>query len=155
MKGQDFCKVLGFYPRLEKFTCRIKTKYAITNILDSLEDKSIEKQMFISAIEKTESIIMIIQNVLLDGKPTKESFNEILNIKKIPTFSRSNQEFYLLWEILMNVSYEDAKSKKDTLLKDINSMLRLLKNVDDKEVDEDYVSSFTTTLQTIQEKYKY
>ena len=54
----------------------------------------------------------------------------------------------------MNVSYEDAKSKKDTLLKDINSMLRLLKNVDDKEVDEDYVSSFTTTLQTIQEKYK-
>ena len=154
MKGQDFCKVLGFYPRLEKFTCRIKTKYAITNILDSLEDKSIEKQMFIYTIEKTESIIMIIQDVLLDGNPTKESFNEILNIKKIQTFSRSNQEFYLLWEILMNVSYEDAKSKKDTLLKDINSMLRLLKNVDDKEVDEDYVSSFTTTLQTIQEKYK-
>lgn len=154
MKKQDFNKVLGFYPRLEKFTCRIKTKYAITNVLDSLEDKSIEKQVFLSAIEKTENIIKIIQDVLLEGNPTKESFNEILNIKKISTFSRSNQEFYLLWEILMNIGYEEAKKKKSTLLNDINSMLRLLKNVDDVEVDENYVDRFIAALENIQKKYK-
>lgn len=154
MKKQGFNKVLGFYPRLEKFTCRIKTKYAITNVLDSLEEKSIEKQVFLSAIEKTENIIKIIQDVLLDGNPTKESFNEILNIKNISTFSRSNQEFYLLWEILMNIGYEEAKKKKSTLLNDINSMLRLLKNVDDVEVDENYVDRFIAALENIQKKYK-
>lgn len=127
IKTQDFKKVLGFYPRLEKFTCRIKTKYAITKVLDSLEDKDIEKQMFLSAIDKTDSIICIIQDVLLGGNPTKDSFNEMLNKKQITTFSRSNQEFYILWEILMNVSYSDAAHMKDMLMSDIDSMLRLLK----------------------------
>ena len=154
IKTQDFKKVLGFYPRLEKFTCRIKTKYAITKVLDSLEDKDIEKQMFLSAIDKTDSIICIIQDVLLGGNPTKDSFNEMLNKKQITTFSRSNQEFYILWEILMNVSYSDATQMKDMLMSDIDSMLRLLKNIDDKEVNDDYVNEFMKSLSDIQNKYK-
>lgn len=154
IKTQDFKKVLGFYPRLAKFTCRIKTKYAITKVLDSLEDKDIEKQMFLSAIDKTDSIICIIQDVLLGGNPTKDSFNEMLNKKQITTFSRSNQEFYILWEILMNVSYSDAAQMKDMLMSDIDSMLRLLKNIDDKEVNDDYVNEFMKSLSDIQDKYK-
>lgn len=154
IKGQNFCKVLGFYPRLEKFTCRIKTKYAITDVLDCLENKNTEKQIFLSAIERTETIIKIIKDVILDGNPTKDSFNDILNIKEITTFSRSNQDFYILWEILMNVSYEDSISKKETLLKDINSMLRLLKNLDDEVVNDEYVSEFIKSLEDIQENYK-
>ena len=154
MKGQNFCKVLGFYPRLQKFTCRIKTKNAITTILDGLEDKSLEKQVFMSAIEKTESIIKIIRDILLDGSPTKDSFNEILNVKKNSTFSRSNQEFYLLWEILMNVSSKDANNKKQILLNDIHDMLCLLKNIDDKVVDDEYVEKFIKTLEDVQGKYK-
>lgn len=154
IKTQDFKKVLGFYPRLEKFTCRIKTKYAITNVLDSLEDKDIEKQMFLTAIDKTDSIIRIIQDVLLGGNPTKESFNEMLNKKRVTTFSRSNQEFYILWEILMNVSYEEANQKKEMLMADIDSMLCLLKNVEDKVVNDVYVDEFMKSLTDIQNKYK-
>lgn len=155
LKTGDFEKVLGFYPRLEKFTCRIKTKYAITNVLDSLEEKSLEKQLFLKAIDRTANIIEVIKDVLLDGNPSKEAFNDILNKKGISNFSRSNQEFYILWEILMNIGYEKALEVGKDLKIDIDSMLSLLKNVDDKVVNEDYVNEFIRSLRDMQEKYTF
>ena len=154
-KTGDFEKVLGFYPRLEKFTCRIKTKYAITNVLDGLEDKSVEKQLFLNAIDRTACIIDIIKDVLLDGNPSKDTFNDILNKKRISNFSRSNQEFYILWEILMNIEYQKAVEVGKELKADINSMLSLLKNVDDKVVNDNYVNEFIRSLRKMQEKYTF
>ena len=154
-KTGDFEKVLGFYPRLEKFTCRIKTKYAITNVLDGLEDKSVEKQLFLNAIDRTACIIDVIKDVLLDGNPSKDTFNDILNKKRISNFSRSNQEFYILWEILMNIEYQKAVEVGKELKADINSMLSLLKNVDDKVVNDNYVNEFIRSLRKMQEKYTF
>lgn len=154
-KTGDFEKVLGFYPRLEKFTCRIKTKYAITNVLDGLEDKSVEKQLFLNAIDRTACIIDVIKDVLLDGNPSKDTFNDILNKKRISNFSRSNQEFYILWEILMNIEYQKAVEVGKELKADINSMLSLLKNVDDKVVNDYYVNEFIRSLRKMQEKYTF
>ncbi len=154
-KTGDFEKVLGFYPRLEKFTCRIKTKYAITNVLDGLEDKSVEKQLFLNAIDRTACIIDVIKDVLLDGNPSKDTFNDILNKKRISNFSRSNQEFYILWEILMNIEYQKAVEVGKELKADINSMLSLLKNVDDKVVNDNYVNEFIRSLREMQEKYTF
>ena len=154
-KTGDFEKVLGFYPRLEKFTCRIKTKYAITNVLDGLEDKSVEKQLFLNAIDRTACIIDVIKDVLLDGNPSKDTFNDILNKKRFSNFSRSNQEFYILWEILMNIEYQKAVEVGKELKADINSMLSLLKNVDDKVVNDNYVNEFIRSLREMQKKYTF
>lgn len=153
LKTKDFNKVLGFYPRLEKFTCRIKTKSAITSVLDSLEDNGVEKQLFLKAIDRTESIIQIIRDVLLDGNASRESFNEILNKKNVLKFIRSNQDFYILWEILMNLECNDAKQKNMELKADIDSMLCLLKNVKEQPVDDVYVGNFIASLAAVQNKY--
>lgn len=152
-KGDGFEKVLGFYPRLEKFTCRIKTKSAITAVLDSFENKNIEKEIFLSSIDKTEMIINIIKDVLLDDNPTKDTFNKILNKKEITRFSRSYQEFYILWEILMNVEEDDCVHRRDELKNDINQMLCLLKNTEEKDVNDIYVNNFIQSLKIIQNKY--
>ena len=69
---------------MEKFTCRLKTKYNLTELLESFEFKPTEKELFIKSIHKTENVINLIESVLLDNNATKESFNAILNIKESP-----------------------------------------------------------------------
>ena len=68
---------------MEKFTCRLKTKYSLTDLLESFEFKPTEKELFLKSINKTESIIKLIKDVLLEDNATKESFNAILNIKNL------------------------------------------------------------------------
>lgn len=154
LKKEKITKVLGFYPRLEKFTCRLKTKSTLTEILEDFEFRPTEKEFFLKSIHKTDSIIEIIQNVLLDGNATKDTFNAILNIKQHPRFSRSNQELYIIWILLDNISIEVAKQNKVKLLNDINIMLSLLKNMDDKVVDNEYVDMFHLKLDEIKKSYE-
>lgn len=108
-----------------------------------------------NAIDRTACIIDVIKDVLLDGNPSKDTFNDILNKKRISNFSRSNQEFYILWEILMNIEYQKAVEVGKELKADINSMLSLLKNVDDKVVNDNYVNEFIRSLREMQEKYTF
>lgn len=153
-RGEDFTKVLGFYPRLEKFTCRIKTKSNITDTLVSLSEYPLEKRKFMDAVNQTESIIQLIEDVLLNGNPTKEDFNSILNIKNNPTFSRKSQLFYILWLIFYNnITVDNIKRNRTELLSDIQTMYSKLENVEEISVNQQYVDDFIFKLREIQTKY--
>lgn len=154
LKNNDINKVLGFYPRLKKFTCRLKTKSSLTSLLENLELKPVEKDVFLKALDKTKLIIEMIKNVLLNENATKESLNDILNLKRLKRFSRSFQEFYVLWLLLMNVSLDSAIRNKESLLQSINHMFRLLLNVDETDVNDKYVKNFLEELTKIQQTYE-
>lgn len=154
IKTGDITRVLGFYPRMEKFTCRLKTKYSLTDLLESFEFKPTEKELFLKSINKTESIIKLIKDVLLEDNATKESFNAILNIKNLQRFSRSYQEFYILWIMLYDLSIQSAMVHKTDIINDLRNMFSLLKNIDDKTVDTEYVEQFLSQLKSLGEKYK-
>lgn len=154
MQGEDFDKVLGFYPRLNKFTCRLKTKTSLTNILETFEEKPIERDNFIRAINKTEEIIIFIRDRLLSGNATKETFNNVLDVKSLKTFVRTYQEFYILWEVLLCVNTKNTELPINQLSQDIQSLLSLLKNTEEKTVDKHYVTEFIKTLTSIRQKYK-
>lgn len=131
----------------------MKNKSALTNVLDSFEEKPFEKARFLKSLDKTEEIINMIKNELLDEETTRESFNKILNVKNLTRFSRSYQEFYVLWEILMNVDPAKIIDFKAELISDIEMMFKLLKNVDEIEVEEKYVSNFIEKLNEVRGKY--
>lgn len=154
IKTGDFTKVLGFYPRMEKFTCRLKTKYNLTELLESFEFKPTEKELFIKSIHKTENVINLIESVLLDNNATKESFNAILNIKNLQRFSRSYQEFYILWIMLYDLSAQSAMEHKIEIMSDLKEMFSLLKNINDCSVDTEYVERFILKLKSLSTKYK-
>lgn len=154
VKTGDFTKVLGFYPRMEKFTCRLKTKYNLTELLESFEFKPTEKELFIKSIHKTENVINLIESVLLDNNATKESFNAILNIKNLQRFSRSYQEFYILWIMLYDLSAQSAMEHKIEIMSDLKEMFSLLKNINDCSVDTEYVERFILKLKSLSTKYK-
>ena len=106
------------------------------------------------AIDKTEEIIIFIKDGLLSGDATKDTFNNILDVKNLKTFVRTNQEFYILWEILLGANLNKARSNAESLLNDINVLLNLLKNTEEKPVDNNYVSNFTSSLRSLRNKYK-
>ena len=152
-KIDEVTKILGFYLRLNKFTCRLKTKSYISSLIENLSDRPSEKQSFLYHIDETERIINSIGKILLDNHISKERFNDLLNVKKSPNFSRSNQDFYILWIILRKISDTVMVSKKEEVLDDIKKMLSLLKNVDEKELDDTYAQQYVDTLDAITAKY--
>ena len=76
------------------------------------------------------------------------------DVKNLKTFVRTNQEFYILWEILLGANLNKARSNAESLLNDINVLLNLLKNTEEKPVDNNYVSNFTSSLRSLRNKYK-
>lgn len=153
-KGEDFTKVLGFYPRMEKLTCRVKTKSNITSLLESFCELPSEKELFLKAIQKTDLIIDCISKFLLNENPTKEGFNYILNIKNNQNFSRKSQMFYVLWLIMLNISSTTLPAAvQKEFEKDVKESLSILDNVGDTGVDQEYVDRFIIHIRKIQSKY--
>jgi hypothetical protein len=85
--------------------------------------------------------------------PTKDGLNEVLNVKELIRFSRSYQEFYIMWMLLMDIDGFNLKERRDELLSDINLLFRKLKNMDEEVVDGMYVEDFLTLMAKIKEKY--
>lgn len=152
-KSDEVTKILGFYLRLNKFTCRLKTKSYISTLIENLSDRPSEKELFLYHIDETERIINSIGTYLLDNDVTKEHFNDLLNVKNTPNFSRSNQEFYILWVILRKINNIVMEARKDEVKGDITKMLALLKNVDEMELDEKYSDQYVNSLNEITNKY--
>lgn len=154
-KSDEVTKILGFYLRLNKFTCRLKTKSYISTLIENLSDRPSEKELFLYHIDETERIINNIGTYLLDNDVTKEHFNDLLNVKETPNFSRSNQEFYILWVILRKINNTVMEARKDEVKDDIKKMLALLKNVNEIELNEKYADQYVNSLNEITNKYKY
>lgn len=150
----DIEKALGFYPRMKKFTCRLKTKSALTNVLDSINFKPTEKTLFLKSVERTEDIISIIKDILFEGSATKDSLNDIFNVKNLNIFKRSYQEFYILWIFLMDSDPEKVKSLKEELKIDFNTIFKLQKNIDEQDVDSSYIKNFLNKLSELKVKYE-
>ncbi len=152
-KSEEVTKILGFYLRLNKFTCRLKTKSYISTLIENLSDRPSEKEQFLHHIDESELIIKNIGTYLLDNDITKEHFNDLLNVKDTPNFSRSNQDFYIIWVILRKINDNVMLARKDEVKKDIIKMLSLLKNVDEIKLDEKYSDQYVKILSEITNKY--
>lgn len=144
---------IGFFPRKERITCRIKNKKALSDFLIDLDNTAVEKNDFLDSIDKTDFLINKLSS-LFDTEINKEMFNEFLNVKGVKIYRRSLQDFYVIWLILMTISDNSFNTKKQLILDDIKTMLSLLKNVSDKLIDDEYLDNFNETLSNIQLKYK-
>ena len=152
-KSDEVTKILGFYLRLNKLTCRLKTKSYISTLIENLSDRPSEKELFLHHVDETERIINNIGVYLLDNDITKEHFNDLLNVKNTPIFSRSNQDFYILWVILRKIDDNLMEARRDEVKEDIIKMLSLLKNVEEIALDEKYADQYVKSLYEITNKY--
>ncbi len=152
MKMKDSDDLIGFFPRQDRITCRLKNKKALTSFLLELDQDEKEKSLFISSIEKTHTLIKEF-GLYFGDNPTKEDVNEYLNVKKSRTFRRSLQDFYVIWLIIENVSNEHFENSRTQIFSDIRDLLSRLKNVSDADVDQKYVDSFHANMRSLHERY--
>ncbi|MBN8697695.1 MAG: DUF262 domain-containing protein [Bacteroidetes bacterium] len=146
-------EIIGFFPRQDRITCRLKNKKYLGDYLLNLDNNEYEKELFLNSIEKTKTIINYF-SILFDNAPTKEKINEFLNVKYNPTFRRSLQDFYVIWLVLDNVCSEKVLENKNDLKADIKLLLELLKNSNNETVNVQYFESFKKRLKETQLKYQ-
>lgn len=144
-KDKTYDKVLGLFPRIDRITCRLKNKTAITDFLIKLEDSITEKEMFLSSIDRTEHLILNFQE-LFNNAPSKEEINSFFNVKNSKTFRRSYQDFYITWLILNSLKSEINATTIPTIKNDIREMLVALRNGNNEEVNQQYFDDFIKKL---------
>ena len=146
-KDKTYEKVLGLFPRIDRITCRLKNKSAISDFLIKLEDNIIEKESFLKTIQRTEELILKFKK-LFNDTPTKDSVNDFFNVKQSKTFRRSYQDFYITWLILNSLNEDITEDNVAIIKNDIISLLKLLRNSDSKVIDDDYFSEFVVNLKS-------
>ena len=148
-KENSYEKVLGMFKRIDRITCRVKDKKNITEYLSSLESDSAEKNIFLKTLNETESRINYFGNLFDDGG-SKSSLNEFINVKKAKTFRRSYQDFYIIWLVLHYANC--SESNKHTVKENISNVLKLLRNANNENVDENYYSRFMDEIHRVTKK---
>ena len=150
--NDTYTDVIGFFLRQDRITCRIKDKKGLTSFLIDLDTAATAMNKFLCSIESVQEKILLLKEAL-GGNPTKDDFNDILNVKGNIRFTRSLQDFYVIWIVLSRCSTNKIKNDSKAVLSDIFGLLKLLKNTDDSPVDEKYQEDFISQLKSIKEKY--
>ena len=144
-KYNSYDKVLGLFLRIDRITCRIKNKSALTDFLSKLYEDSSEKDLFIKSIGITENLIKAFGE-LFGSVLSKETLNDFFNVKKSKTFRRSYQDFYITWLVLYS---KNDKWDKERIKSVIVKMLTDLKNGKNVQVDKAYFDTFKSSLDSI------
>ncbi len=138
-------KVLGLFLRIDRITCRIKNKTALTDFLSKLDENNIDKELFLESISKTEELINSFGN-LFETQISKDVLNDFFNVKNSKTFRRSYQDFYITWLVLY---FKNDTWNKDQIKNTIREMLITLKNANNVEVDKAYFDAFKHKLDSL------
>lgn len=144
-KYSSYEKILGLFLRIDRITCRIKNKTALTDFLTKLDDNNTDKKLFLESIEKTEELIVAFGN-LFDSPLSKEILNEFFNVKNSKTFRRSYQDFYITWLVLY---FKNDIWNIDQIKETIREMLITLKNANNVDVNEAYFDAFKSKLDSL------
>jgi len=141
----DGDEVIGLFPRRDRITSRLKDKKGLGNFLVNLDNTAIDKIEFIKAIDRTNHLVENLGK-LFDPYPTKDNFNNLLNLKGNKNFRRSLQDFYIIWMVLDKIPDDEITPNRVKILDDIKVLLSMLKNISDSVVDDIYVQNFNKLL---------
>lgn len=146
MDKNSFGKALGTFKRIDRITCRIKDKNAITEYLMRLENDVNERQMFLSYIEQTNGRISYFSE-LFGGDVDRNTLNVFFNVKEAQSFRRSYQDFYIVWIVLH--AYGCLNKTKERIKSTILYMLGMLRNKNNENVDAAYYERFESALKKV------
>lgn len=134
---------LDIYKVGDQINIRIKSKNDITKILDNHELRS----DFLHQCNSFEASFL--QKILLlispDEKPSliskNDKFDNLLNVERS---RRTAQNFYALWLILAGVKLSNIQDKRVEIIREIKSILSLMKKLKSREEFEKAVETFWT-----------
>jgi len=149
--------VLDFYARGGKISSRIKSKTNITKILESVSQDSTERKQFSGAIRSVESFIRKTRTLLIDKDLPcdvddwlDEELTRLFFSK--PRSSRSYNQFYVLWYVLVKINETMIKTHRNDLKPRIHQLMRFVR--DTHAINEDQaVRLFYEVVESIREDH--
>ena len=123
---------LNIFVRNQKINARFKDKSSITTALGNLTQA--HDDIFFRALEDVDEFIKKLE--LLAG-PVFSMFYLMINHTRKNTNTKTNQNFYLLWLILQNVSMERLGLEKSSIFTQIQRIFSTCQNVTEDEFDVD------------------
>ncbi|MBF8965076.1 DUF262 domain-containing protein [Pontibacter sp. FD36] len=145
-------KVIGFFPRQDRITCRLFNKKGLGDFLINLDNVAIEKNHFLDCIKKTNDLIIKFSHLF--GKPVnKDILNEYLNVKNSKKFRRSLQDFYVIWLVLDKIPEDVLTPNNYEILNNIRELLSLLRNTSESDVNANYMQTFNHKLEELSNIY--
>ncbi len=126
---------LNIYVRNQRINARFTKKTQITNVLGEISRN--EDTTFGEAIRDVERFIYILSKLIGDKF---EEWNKLLAHTKKNTQSKTNQNFYLLWIALENLSEERIINDKEIVFNKISGLFKECQEIKEEEFNvEDFV----------------
>ncbi|GKW09104.1 DUF262 domain-containing protein [Pectobacterium carotovorum] len=148
-----------FYLKQDRLNCRISNKSAITNMLQSLDENINKKNEFLISVGEIKGFIerlkcIISLNGQVDDLNLAATFNDFLNVKNVTGFKRTLQDIYLLWMVLNEIPYKKIKSSYKEIYSDLIDLIKVMKNVNNNKVNNDFLDKFMLKVNSVKGKYK-
>ncbi len=147
---------VGYFIRKDRITGRISDKKNISAMIDKLTFDVLMKNNFLKSISNVENFILLIKNIF-DNENLKEKLDDFFNTgDNNSIFRRSLIDFYILFDMLKDISpKKHMLIDRKELKQDFNKLTSLLKNTKKTEIiNEDYRDSFLDIKNNVIKKYE-
>lgn len=151
-KNKNSIDVFLFYTKEDRLNCRIKEKRAISAFLTSLEDSPLDKVDFAKSINNIKDFIKNL-SVLIKHSTVNGDIINIFNVKQAQTYTRSLQDFYIIWYLIGSTPLEVLENNKEQVLNDIRRIFSIFKNIQNQNIDDKYLEKFLAALKECRNKY--
>ena len=134
--GVSTVECLNIYVKNQRINARITKKNQITNVLGNISRN--DDLVFGEAIEDVKIFIKKLQMLTGDNF---EKWNLILSHTKKNTQSKTNQNFYLLWIALENVTENKLQNSSQEMFDTINGLFKECQDIEEDKFNlDDFVS---------------
>ncbi|WP_409292771.1 HNH endonuclease family protein [Peribacillus sp. SCS-37] len=127
---------LDIYQRNDKINFRIKSKVEITKLLNTASEQEDLKHEYLKSLSKVENFIKKLKLLLVDrdiednlDNYLKKELDEIFYLTHSRTARRTLQNFYALWYLLSNISYEMVKFNRIEIKQNITNIFKFTKSL--------------------------
>jgi len=133
--------VLNVYKRYGRISARIMSKESVTKTLSDVSNNN--PAAFVRSIKNVEVFAEKIL-CLVNHDPAKMS--SLFSHKRKGTQSKTDQNFYFLWEMVKNISMNDIKGKQDDITKSISQKFTIIQNTPEDYTVIEFIDSLKNML---------
>ena len=117
----EIINVLNIYKRNDRMCARIMSKDNVTKTLSELSNKNPED--FVISLGNIEGFIKKIQ-VLIDNDGSR--IRDLFNHSRKGTQYKTDQNYYFLWAMLLDISFEEIETEKEKVFSKIRTMFAII-----------------------------
>lgn len=134
-------ETINIFIRNNRINARMNKKSNITTLFDNITNS--DDADFLDSVN---NVSLFIEKLKIVAGDNFEYFNKLIAHKKANVQSRTNQNFYLLWISMCNISIDKIKANKEMVFDIISKQFEIAQNVPDNLTVSEFIRDLEITL---------